>query len=252
MRVLHAPTLGWRDVDPCENRGRGERAALLQIENSGRACALSQIRGPFATDARPPVSVVVFVSVSDGVGVGVHRSMVTCFAAVTTSPVSSDMFPCPFTARGVRAARTAVWRRTSPTEPRSPAISSGLSRGGGSATSRQANFTVEDVIARARPGMRRLSPPWRPPRGISGSGWPRSSTRSIRRGCYVGGEITLAWDLIEGSVRSALAERALTSAAAKTEIRPSPRGIPSPEGRRRSRCGASVRGVGGGVTVELL
>ena len=37
---------------------------------------------------------------------------------------------------------------------------------------------------------------------------------------YVGGEITLAWDLIEGTVRTALAERALTPAAAETEIRP--------------------------------
>ena len=37
---------------------------------------------------------------------------------------------------------------------------------------------------------------------------------------YIGGEITRAWDLIEGTVRAALAERALTPAAAETEIRP--------------------------------
>jgi predicted NBD/HSP70 family sugar kinase len=37
---------------------------------------------------------------------------------------------------------------------------------------------------------------------------------------YIGGEITLAWDLIEDTVRAALAERALTSAAGETEIRP--------------------------------
>ena len=37
---------------------------------------------------------------------------------------------------------------------------------------------------------------------------------------YIGGEITLAWDLIEGTVRTALGERALTAAAAETEIRP--------------------------------
>ncbi len=36
---------------------------------------------------------------------------------------------------------------------------------------------------------------------------------------YVGGEITLAWDLIEGAVRAALAERVLTPAAAATELR---------------------------------
>jgi predicted NBD/HSP70 family sugar kinase len=36
----------------------------------------------------------------------------------------------------------------------------------------------------------------------------------------IGGEITLAWDLLEDAVRAALAERALTPAAAQTEIRP--------------------------------
>ncbi len=39
---------------------------------------------------------------------------------------------------------------------------------------------------------------------------------------YIGGEITMAWDLIEGAVRAALSERALTKAAASTDIRPVP------------------------------
>ena len=37
---------------------------------------------------------------------------------------------------------------------------------------------------------------------------------------YVGGEITQAWDLIEDAVRTAMAERALTPAAAATELKP--------------------------------
>ena len=36
---------------------------------------------------------------------------------------------------------------------------------------------------------------------------------------YIGGEITAAWDLIESSVRAALAERALTDRTARTDIR---------------------------------
>ena len=39
---------------------------------------------------------------------------------------------------------------------------------------------------------------------------------------YIGGEITRAWDLIEDTVRSSMAERALTAAVAATEIRPVP------------------------------
>src|SRR5262245_21205497 len=67
MRVLHAPTLGWRDV----NLRDALAAAVglpVQIENSGRACALAQVwamRG----DAASAAGDVVFVSVSDGIGV---------------------------------------------------------------------------------------------------------------------------------------------------------------------------------------
>jgi hypothetical protein len=35
---------------------------------------------------------------------------------------------------------------------------------------------------------------------------------------FIGGEIVAAWDLIEGTVHAALAERALTPAAAGTDI----------------------------------
>src|SRR6185436_8175078 len=69
MRVIHAPTLGWKDVDL-----RGPLAAAtgleVQIENSGRACALAQmwaLRGDHATTAGD----LVYISVSDGIGVGV-------------------------------------------------------------------------------------------------------------------------------------------------------------------------------------
>ena len=38
-------------------------------------------------------------------------------------------------------------------------------------------------------------------------------------GIYLAGEITAAWDLIEATVRSAMAERILTEAAAHTPLR---------------------------------
>src|SRR6185503_13641491 len=67
-RVVHAPTLGWRDVNL-----RDPLAAALgipvHIENSGKACALAQL---WATRSDVVASGnSVFVSVSDGVGVGV-------------------------------------------------------------------------------------------------------------------------------------------------------------------------------------
>src|SRR5580765_8156241 len=67
-RVLHAPTLGWRDIDL---RGRLAAATGLavHVENSGRACALAQVWE--ARKVAAPVRNLVFVSVSDGVGVGI-------------------------------------------------------------------------------------------------------------------------------------------------------------------------------------
>src|SRR5262249_51398698 len=67
-RVLHAPTLGWRNVD-LRDRLAAAAGLPVQIENSGRACALAQMWQTRHGSAA--VRNLVFVSVSDGVGVGV-------------------------------------------------------------------------------------------------------------------------------------------------------------------------------------
>ena len=69
MRVLHAPTLGWRNVD-VRDLLASAIGLPVQIENSGRACALAQLwamHGGTSTSAGD----FVFVSVSDGLGLGV-------------------------------------------------------------------------------------------------------------------------------------------------------------------------------------
>ena len=56
MRVLHAPTLGWRDVNLREPLAAAT-GLPVQIENSGRACALAQmwaLRGDAAATPRRP------------------------------------------------------------------------------------------------------------------------------------------------------------------------------------------------------
>ena len=53
-RVLHAPTLGWRDVD-LKDALSAATGLPVQIENSGRACALAQmwtLRGEAVTHSR--------------------------------------------------------------------------------------------------------------------------------------------------------------------------------------------------------
>ena len=52
MRVLHAPTLGWRNVD-LRDALAAATGLPVQIENSGRACALAQLWAMHDEHARP-------------------------------------------------------------------------------------------------------------------------------------------------------------------------------------------------------
>ena len=70
------------------------------------------------------------------------------------------------------------------------------------------------------PATPRRWPRSRRRRGISGSDWRRSSTRSIPPASTSAAKSRWPGTCIEGTVRAALAERALTPAAAETEIRP--------------------------------
>ena len=67
--VINAPKLGWKDVPLIEMLKAEFGETPIHLENSGRACALSQI---WARGGDPSAHYdSVFVSVADGVGVGV-------------------------------------------------------------------------------------------------------------------------------------------------------------------------------------
>jgi N-acetylglucosamine repressor len=209
MKVLHAPTLGWRDVnlrDPLS-------AALglpVQIENSGRACALAQVwamRG----DAAPPAGDIVFISVSDGVGVGViiHGEVLRGGHNIAGEfghvPLALDGPRCSCGANGCWEAyvsnRATLARYFGPMRPQ------------------QSQFSIEDLIARARAGDAKAIAAIEATARYLGLGLASVVNALDPARVYIGGEITLAWDLIEFPLRSALAERALTAAAADTDIR---------------------------------
>src|SRR5262249_28227615 len=70
-RILHAPTLGWRNVEIRESLAAAT-GLPIQLENSGKACALAQV---WATrEDAAALNDLAFVTVSDGVGVGVITS----------------------------------------------------------------------------------------------------------------------------------------------------------------------------------
>jgi len=213
-RVLHAPTLAWRDVNL-----RDPLAAALgipvQIENSGKACALAQL---WATRSDVGASGnSVFVSVSDGVGVGVivngellrgRHNTAGEFAHV---PLSIDGPRCSCGATGCWEAYVSniatlsryFGRNMADKKPRS---------------SETASFTIEDLIARARSGDAKALATINSTARYLGLGLASIINALDPARVYIGGEITTAWSLIEPIARAALRERVLTEFGAATEI----------------------------------
>jgi N-acetylglucosamine repressor len=214
MRILHAPTLGWRDVDLREPLESATELPV-QIENSGRACAIAQL---WATP-QEPAGDLVFISVSDGVGVGVviqgellrgRNNIAGEFGHV---PLSLDGPRCSCGASGCweaytsnRATLARYFGRQAEVDPSVPA--------------EQRHFTIDDLIARARGGDAKALAVLQSTARYLGLGLACVINAVDPSRVYVGGEITAAWDLIEKTVRAAMAERTLTRAAASTPIRP--------------------------------
>ncbi|HEY6118475.1 MAG TPA: ROK family protein [Pyrinomonadaceae bacterium] len=212
-RVLHAPTLGWRDVNL-----REPLVALLgntvQIENSGKACALAQL---WATRSDVVASGnSVFVSVSDGVGVGVVVNGEILRGSHNTAgefghvPLSVDGPRCSCGATGCWEAYISniatlcrYFGRDSVRKPEA---------------SETTNFTVEDLIARAHAGDAKALVAINSTARYLGLGLASIINAVDPARIYIGGEITTAWNLIESIVRAALRERTLTDFGSATEI----------------------------------
>jgi predicted NBD/HSP70 family sugar kinase len=216
MQVLHAPTLGWRNVDLRDPLASATRLPV-QVENSGRACALAQAWA-MRDDIGGTPGDIVFISISDGVGVGVmiHGELLRGRHNIAGEfghvPLSLDGPRCSCGANGCWEAyvsnratlaryfgRSAEDTRPIPAEHR--------------------RFSIADLIARARAGDAKAAAAIESTARYLGLGLSAVINALDPSRVYIGGEIMAAWDLLESPVRSALAERALTPAAADTDIR---------------------------------
>ncbi len=211
-RVLLAPNLGWKDVGL-----QGPIAAALglpvQIENSGKACALAQL---WATrDARAP-SNFVYITVSDGLGVGIVlggelvRGQHNIAGEFGHVPLNIDGPRCGCGATGCWEAyvsNLATLSRYFGRDLRERPTSADV-----------AALTVDDLIARARGGDGKAMAALLSTARYLGLGLGSVVNAIDPSHVYIGGEITAAWDLIEPTVRSGLAERALTPSAGATPI----------------------------------
>ncbi|HEY8559783.1 MAG TPA: ROK family protein [Pyrinomonadaceae bacterium] len=214
--VLNAPTLGWRDVDllsPLQSEFGGIR---VHLENSGKACALSQIWAT-RTDGIG-FNDLVFVSVSDGVGVGLVINGELIRGRHNTAgefghvPLSIDGPPCSCGANGCWEAYISNLAT--------------LSRYFGKNLLRRqpqavetAKFTIGDLIAAARAGESRALTALHSTARYLGLGLA-SIINAVDPSCvYIGGEVTEAWDLIEREVHDAIRERTLTKELGATAVR---------------------------------
>lgn len=214
-RIIHAPTLGWRNVDIREALAAAT-GLPIHLDNSGKACAISQVWA--ARDDAAAINDLAFVTVSDGVGVGiitggdVLRGRHNIAGEFGHVPLNIDGPRCSCGATGCweayisnLATLSRYFGRNLHEENAIPA--------------EIATFTIEDLIARARAGDTKAQAAIESTARYLGLGLA-SVINAIDPACiYIGGEITAAWDMIETTVRAALAERILTPAASDTNIR---------------------------------
>jgi predicted NBD/HSP70 family sugar kinase len=216
-KVLNAPALGWRNVSFRDRLSAATRLPV-QVENSARACALAQLwleRG----EAGPHS--FAYVSVSDGVGVGIVVNGELLRGADHIAGEFGHMLLnldgplCMCGARGCWEAYTSNLATLSRYYGRNLSkLSPKVAR-----NSEQNIFTILELIGRARNGDAKATAALRSSARFLGLGLA-TIVNVVNPDCiYLSGEIMAAWDLFEGIVRKALAERALTEAAARTPLR---------------------------------
>jgi predicted NBD/HSP70 family sugar kinase len=231
-RIAFAPRLGWRDV-PLRDLVANATGLPVHIENSGRACAMAQIWGVRREAGRS--SDFVFISVSDGLGVGfvvdgeIVRGRHNIAGEFGHTPIDVDGPPCACGANGCWEAYVSnlatvsryFGRKVSSRRPVPADI---------------ASFTVDDLVARARGGDGNAMKALEETARYLGLGLASVVNAVDPARIFISGEIIAAWDLLEPAVRQALATRALAPAALSIEIT----AVPSPDHPRLRGAAALV------------
>ena len=222
-RVVYAPRLGWRNADL--RTPLGERLGLkVRVESAPIACALARL---WLSPEQANVRSFAYVSISEGVGVGlvlkgevVRGQAHTAgeFGHVSLDPNGPE---CVCGQRGcweALAGNAATVARYADARRAERARANGATR---AVIARDDVLpTVEEVIRRAAAGE------------LAAVAALTETGRQIGRGLaavvsafnpgriFVGGEVTAAWELIGGPIRSALVAGTLTDAARETPVIP--------------------------------
>jgi N-acetylglucosamine repressor len=213
--VLFAPRLGWHDVAFQEPLA-AQTGLPVVIENAGKACALAQLWGGARGETAAP-SDFVFLSVSDGLGVGVVsngqllRGRHNAGGEFGHIPLALEGPRCACGTEGCWEAHVSnlatvsryLGRELDSGKPIPPEV---------------AALTVEDVISRSRQGDPLAVAALRATARFLGVGLAAVVNAVDPARIYVSGEITTAWDSLAPIVRAALDERTLAPSRGEVDI----------------------------------
>lgn len=213
--ILNSPQLGWRGVEIREKLAAGTGLRVF-IENAPIACALAHMWLPSFGSGEPDN--FVYVTVSDGVGVGVvedgevfrgHGDTAGEFGHL---PLSLDGPRCMCGLRGCWEAYTSNVATMARYFGLDASVPEGRER------LRLSGFTLEDLITRVRGGDAKARAALEETGHYLGLGLAGVVTALSPARILIGGEITGAWDLIQDIVAQRIRERTLTAAAAATPV----------------------------------
>jgi len=209
-RLLRAPTLGWVDValrDPLQE----ETGLPVVVENNVKASILAQLWSVRSTAAEGPV---VFVNVSDGVGVGIALDGQLVRGARNGAgefghiPLTMDGPLCGCGLRGCWETYSSV----------GATIARYLGRSASWPDTNPPGITMEEIVARAHAGEAHALDVLKQTGEYVARGLSMVVKAVQPSRIYMSGEITDAWDIVLPSVRRVLGELTLVPEDADIEI----------------------------------
>ncbi|MEP6732575.1 MAG: ROK family transcriptional regulator [bacterium] len=221
-KLIYAPRLGWRDVD-LRAAVSARLGMKVYIESAPIACAMARLwLEPEATRA---VNSFAYVSVSEGIGVGlvVNGEMLRgeTHTAGEFGHVSLDSSgpACVCGRRGcweALACNAATIDRYLELRTGTPARAESMTR-----RAREASFPgIEEVVRRARGGEAAAVKALVETGTHIGRGLAMLVSAFNPGRIYVGGEITEAWEFLEAPMRDALVAGTIPGSAGRTLIVP--------------------------------
>jgi predicted NBD/HSP70 family sugar kinase len=227
-RLLYAPVLGWRDVDL--RTGVAKRLGVkTYIESAPIACALAQLW--LAPEETRGLTGFAYVHVSDGLGVGL---------VINGEAVRGDMHSAgefghvsldpngPICVCGRRGCWEALANNAATIARYRAAAAGGANGNAGAGDPRRKRAAasptpaigIHEIVRRARLGDTAAATALTGTAQQLGRGIAMVIAAFNPGRIYVGGEISAAWNILDGAVRAVVQAAAIPEAAGATPIVP--------------------------------